>query len=205
MVLLDYMKANRLLNKYGIRSIRSKYVKNADDAIDFSNNGRIVLKVISQKALHKSRSGLVALDLGGEKEIRGAYNTLARKAEAFRPYKILAQCMVSGKGIEIIVGGNTDQQFGKMVLVGLGGIYVETFHDFSMRLCPISRHDAKSMLHQLKSFGVIAQTKKAENEIESLLVKVSRMFMDNDMKELDLNPVIIHDGVYDAVDLRLIR
>ena len=92
-----------------------------------------------------------------------------------------------------------------MVLVGLGGIYVETFHDFSMRLCPISRHDAKSMLHQLKSFGVIAQTKKAENEIESLLVKVSRMFMDNDMKELDLNPVIIHDGVYDAVDLRLIR
>ena len=204
MVLLDYMKAYRLMKRYGIRCVESRYVEDAEEAVDFSRNKRIVMKVISQKAVHKSKSGLVALDLDTEKEVRSAYATLAKRAEAYRPYKILAQLMV-GKGIEIIIGGNTDQQFGKVVLVGLGGIYVEAFHDFATRLCPISRHDSESMLHQLSSFSVIVRDGKAENEIVNLLMKVSRMFMESDAKELDLNPVIIHDGTYEAVDLRLIR
>ena len=63
MALLDYMEAYRILEKYGIRSIESTYVKSADEAVNFSRNRSIVLKVIAQKAMHKSKSGLVALDL----------------------------------------------------------------------------------------------------------------------------------------------
>jgi hypothetical protein len=61
------------------------------------------------------------------------------------------------------------------------------------------------MLHQLRSFGMIAKNQKVEDEVEGLLVRVSHMFTGSNIKELDLNPVIIHDGSYDAVDLRLIR
>ncbi|MGC8586367.1 MAG: acetate--CoA ligase family protein [Candidatus Micrarchaeia archaeon] len=203
--LVDYIEAYNMLKKYKIRSVESRYVNSADEAIEFSKGDAIVLKVLSQKALHKSRNGLVMLDLK-DGSIESAFNELKRKAEVMhlKPYHIIAQKMV-GNGIEIIVGGNTDQQFGKLVLIGLGGIYVETFRDFALRVCPITRYDAQSMLEQLKSSKVIAPDEKSREMLVDLLIRVSKMFVENDITELDLNPVILHDGTYDAVDLRLMR
>jgi hypothetical protein len=117
---------------------------------------------------------------------------------------MLAQQMVRG-GTEIIIGGKIDPQFGKMVLLGLGGIYVETFKDFALRLCPITKYDAISMLKQLRSSAIVAPDKKTAERITELLLKTSRMYTENNITELDLNPVLIHDGTYDAVDLRMIR
>ncbi|HIH49908.1 MAG: acetate--CoA ligase family protein [Candidatus Micrarchaeaceae archaeon] len=204
MGLIDYADAYRMLQRYGIRSVESRYVPNAKEAVSFSKGKPIVLKAISQKALHKSRSGLVALNLSSDKEITQSYNQLTRKAQQFRPYKILAQRMVS-RGTEIIIGGKIDSQFGKMILLGLGGIYVETFKDFALRLCPITKYDAESMLRQLKSSAIVAPDKQTASHITELLLKTSRMFMENEITELDLNPVLIHDGTYDAVDLRIIK
>src|SRR4029077_16146745 len=110
--LLDYIKAYQLLKKYDIRSVKSDYVNSADDAVKFAAGEPIVLKALSQKALHKSKSGLIELNLISDKEIRSAYNQLEKKAARFRPFKILAQHMVKN-GLEIIIGGKTDPQFGK--------------------------------------------------------------------------------------------
>ncbi|MGC8652024.1 MAG: acetate--CoA ligase family protein [Candidatus Micrarchaeia archaeon] len=202
--LLDYMEAYALLKKYHIRSVDSAYVASADDAVEFAGGDAIVLKVLSQKALHKSRSGLVELGLVTEGDIKSAFGRLEKKARSLKPYNIIAQKMIN-KGIEIIVGGSTDPQFGKLVLIGLGGIYVETFRDFALRVCPISRYDANSMLEQLKSRSVIAADEASTKMLTALLMGTSRMFYENNLTELDLNPVILHDGTYDAVDLRLIR
>jgi succinyl-CoA synthetase beta subunit len=204
MELMDYEKAGALLKKYGIRSIESKYVKSVQEAISFSGGKPIVLKVISGKALHKSKNKLVALNLSSPKEIESNYKELSANAKKFKPYKVLAQKMVKN-GLEIIIGCNTDAQFGKMILIGLGGIYVETFKDFSLRLCPITKKDAQSMLEQLKSKSIIAPNEETSKRIEELLLKVSRMFENSKATELDLNPVIIHDNTYDAVDLRIIK
>ena len=204
MELMDYEKARELLVKYKIRSVESSYVKTAQEAVKFSKGSPIVLKAISQKALHKSKSKLIELNLSTPQEITTSFSLLAKRAKKFSPYKILAQKMVKD-GIEIIIGGNTDQQFGKMILIGLGGIYVETFKDFALRVCPITRFDAQSMLHQLKSKSVIAPDPKAQEQLVGLLIKVSKMFEENKITELDLNPLIIHDGTYDAVDLRIIK
>jgi len=202
--LVDYMEAYEMLKKYHIRSVESAYVKNPGDAIKFAGKDAIVLKVLSQKALHKSKSGLVELGLSTSESINEAFLRLEKKAQQFRPYRILAQKMI-GKGLEIIIGGNTDQQFGKLVLIGLGGIYVETFKDFALRVCPINRYDAESMLAQLKSSKIIASNEHAKKQIVELLINASRMFAESNISELDLNPVIIHNDTYDAVDLRLIR
>ena len=204
MPLLDYMHACKLLEKYDIGVVDSRYVKSAKEAIDFSAGKKIVLKVISQNAIHKSRSGLVALDLCTAEEIKNAYGILVKKAKQFAPFDILAQRMAD-KGIEIIIGGNTDKQFGKLIMIGLGGIYVETFKDVATRLCPISRYDAGSMLLQLKSHKVIAPNSASERMIVGLLLKVSKLFMETDIGELDLNPVIVHGNSYEAVDVRMIK
>jgi succinyl-CoA synthetase beta subunit len=200
MELMDYEGAQRMLQKYRIKSVESRYVTSPKDAVSFSKGGKIVLKAIS----HKSKNKLVALDLSSPKEIETVYTQLEKRAQQFRPYKILAQKMVKN-GIEIIIGCNTDQQFGKMILLGLGGIYVETFKDFALRVCPITKYDTLSMLQQLKSKSIIAPTPESEKLITELLLKVSRMFSENSFTELDLNPIMLHDNTYDAVDLRIIK
>lgn len=204
MGLVEYFEAERILRKYGIRSVSSKYVNSREEAVKFAGNENIVLKVVSGKALHKSKSGLVAAGVSGRKQIMDSYDMLSRKAAQYRPYKILAQKMVNG-GVEIIIGGNVDEQFGKLVLLGLGGIYVEAFKDFALRVCPISKRDAKEMIAQLRSKNIIAKDEKQENMIIDLVLKVSKMYLESDIRELDLNPIILHDGTYDAVDLRMIR
>ncbi len=204
MELIDYMKAYALLKKYNIKSVESAYVKSAKEATAFSGGKAIVLKALSQKALHKTKSKLVELNLTGEREIATSYNLLLKRANKFKPYRIIAQKMVK-KGTEIIIGGSTDPQFGKMILLGLGGIYVETFKDFALRVCPITKHDAESMLQQLKSKSIVAPNEKITGQITALLLNTSRMFLNTKTTELDLNPVIIHDDTYEAVDLRLIN
>ena len=203
-MLVDYYKARGILDRYRIRSVNSEYVRSEDNAVSFlGKNGSIVLKVLSQKALHKSKSGLVAVGLDSEDLVRKAFRSLQKKAASLKPYNIIAQQMVA-HGTEIIIGGSIDPQFGKMILLGLGGIYVETFKDFALRLCPITRYDASSMLAQLRSKGVIAPDKKSREMVVDLLLKTSRMFESTRISELDLNPVILHEGTYDAVDLRML-
>ena len=203
--MLDYVQAKKLLDRYGIRSIDSRYVNTAEDAIAFSSGKGIVLKLISGKAIHKSKEGLVKLDLREKGEISAAFNYLVRKGKKLRPYKILAQKMASG-GVEVIMGGSTDKQFGKMLLVGLGGVYVETFKDVQLRLCPINADDAKVMLMDLKANGVITYKGVATGMLASLLVKVSKLLVENgEISELDLNPVIVREDSYDVVDIRIIR
>ena len=202
--LIDYMQAKALLDSYGIRSAESAYLDSADAAVRFSAGGPIALKALTDKALHKTKSGLIATWLSNDAQVRVSFDEISRKASVFKPYRMLGQRMVKG-GLEIIVGGSTDAQFGKMILVGLGGIYVETFRDFAMRVCPITRTDAGLMIDQLRSGGVIAPDEKSRDVLMDLLVSASRMFAENDMSELDLNPIILHDGTYDAVDIRMLR
>jgi succinyl-CoA synthetase beta subunit len=205
MSLLEYFEAKKLLDKYGIRSIDSKYVTSAADASKFAHHSRIVLKLISDKALHKSKAGLVKLNLSGDEEIRAAYKELTNKGRKLVPYKIIAQKMAFG-GVEIIVGGRTDPQFGKFILLGLGGIYVEVFKDFVLRLCPITKIDAEEMIAQLKSNDIVTYKGKNVKILTELLLRASRMLSENgDISELDLNPIMIKEDSYEAVDIRILK
>ncbi|MGC8649024.1 MAG: acetate--CoA ligase family protein [Candidatus Micrarchaeia archaeon] len=200
---MDYDKAGLLLNSYGFKLIESKFTTSADEAISFADGREIILKAITLKATHKSKNGLIFPNLTNEEEIKRAYNLLVKRAQKFKPFQILVQPMIKN-GIEIIIGGNTDKQFGKMVVVGLGGIYVEVFKDFSARICPISGYDAQMMINELKSKNIIASNPHYENLVKEIIVKASKMFMENNIQEFDLNPVILHDNTYDIVDLRML-
>ncbi len=203
--MMEYTKAAKLLSRYGIRSAECAYLPTREAAVKFaSSRGPIAIKAITSRALHKTKSGIMELNLSAAAQVSGAYARISRRARRFRPYRMLGQRMVKG-GLEIIVGGNTDSQFGKLIMIGLGGIYVETFRDVALRVCPISRTDAGLMIDQLRSGNVIAPDVKSHRMLEDLLLSASSMFYENDMKEMDLNPVILHDGTYDAVDIRILE
>ncbi len=205
MQLLDYMEAKKLLDKYGIGSVESRYVSTSAEAVSFSYGNPIVLKVISDKALHKAKAGLVKPGLATKAEITGAFRELTSKAVKLKPYKIIAQKMAHS-GVEIIVGGRADPQFGKFILIGLGGIYVEAFKDFALRLCPITKADSMEMLGQLRSKDIITHNGKMAGTLSAILMKVSRLLIENDgISELDLNPIIVSETGYTAVDIRILK
>ena len=200
---MEYFKAKKILDNYNIKSIESSYVNSEEEALKFCGEDRIVLKAISENAIHKSKAGLVMLDLNKEM-VSKAFRELVKKAEVVKPYKIIAQKM-SNKGIEIILGGRVDQQFGRLILIGLGGIYVEAFKDFALRVCPITGYDASEMLKQLRSFNVISYNGNATKMLEKLLLNISKLLLEHpEIKELDLNPAIIRKDSYEIVDIRMI-
>ena len=203
MQLMEYKKAAELLKRYKIGSIDSRSVTSAEQAIAFAGGGKIVMKVLSDKALHKSKAGLVKVGLQDKSEIGNAFRELEAKGKKYSPFKVLAQKMAK-PGIEVIVGGRKDAQFGNLVLIGLGGIYVETFRDFALRVCPISKFDAEEMIGQLKSRKVITYNGKLDGALVSLLLRVSKLLTENDFAELDLNPVILREDGYDVVDIRVL-
>ena len=200
---MDYMKAKRLLDKYRINSTECIYVDDSSSAVNFAKSDAIALKVISNKSIHKTKEHLIELNLKGRDEIEKAFTELKTRGRRFSPYKMLAQKMEE-PGVEIIMGGTVDEQFGKVVMVGLGGIYVETFKDAALRLCPISRYDAYEMLAQLRSRQIITFNDKATKMLVLLLLKFSHMFEESDrIREIDLNPVIVRQRSYSAVDIRI--
>jgi len=203
--LLDYIAAYKIMKKYKINAAPADYVSSVQDAIKFAAGKTIVLKVISKKALHKSKCGVVRLNLSKPEEIKSAYAFLKNRAGKLKlkPYKILAQHMAKD-GTEVIIGGKTDSQFGKLVLIGLGGIYVEVFKDVALRLCPLRRYDAQAMIDQLKSKDIVAPNPPTEKMLSNVLMKVSKMLQKEDISEFDLNPIIINNNKYIAVDLRFI-
>ena len=112
-----------------------------------------------------------------------------------------------------MIGGLRDPQFGPLVMVGLGGIFVEILKDVSFRLCPITRIDAEEMIAELKGTAILKGargTKPASIEaIIDVLLKVggdNGLLMQHaaDISEADINPLIVSDTAAVAVDARFI-
>jgi acetyltransferase len=110
---------------------------------------------------------------------------------------ILVQHMLPA-GVEMILGVNSDPQFGPMLLVGLGGVFVEVFKDAALYPCPVGKTEAKKMLESLKAYKLLTGYRGGEPaDIEALtdmMVAVSEFAVKNKnrLKELDINPVFVY-------------
>ena len=106
----------------------------------------------------------------------------------------------------MIIGLKKDQTFGHVVMLGLGGIYVEALKDVTFRVCPINREEAINMINDLKAKDLILSKRKKlnVNELYNILTKVSQIPLKNkDIKELDINPLILSSEAK-VVDARII-
>jgi len=200
-MILEYVEGFNLLKKYGIKVAETKVVNSLEEAYEFANNRKIVLKLYSEKATHKAKLGLVKIDLSKE-EIKEAFNQLRKIGKKFEPYEIIAQEMLK-PGKEAIIGANEDEQFGKFIIFGLGGSYVEVFKDVSSRLCPISKKEAREMIEEVKAKDILFKNEKMKEKISGLVAKVSRIVEKENIKELDINPIMIYENSYKVADVRI--
>ncbi|MDO8647344.1 MAG: acetate--CoA ligase family protein [Candidatus Diapherotrites archaeon] len=171
----------------------------------------LVLKIISQQILHKTEAGCVKVGVSGEKEVSKAFEEIEENAKKFdkkaKIEGVLLQKM--SKGIELIVGGKKDEQFGHAVILGIGGTAVEVYKDYSMRICPITEQDFEEMLSEIKGKKLLEGfrgSKPINKEIlKAIVLKTSEMLVSERIKELDLNPVMCNDKECTIVDARIIK
>ena len=172
----------------------------------------VALKIVSPDILHKSDSGGVILKLKNEQEVREAYNKIIKSACEYQPGADIKGCIVSSmapEGVEVIIGTKIDDQFGPIVMFGMGGIMVEVVKDVSFRVLPVSEHVAASMIDEIKGSsildGVRGRPPSDKQAIAKLIAKVSEITEAYPLiHEMDLNPVIVHEEGLTIVDARII-
>jgi len=164
----------------------------------------VVLKGISTSILHKTEKGLVRVGLNDEKKVLEAVKEMKISAENTIE-SFLIQPVVSGTR-EFVAGMFRDPQFGPVILFGLGGIYTEALKDIVFKIIPLSDADMEDMFEQISSKKLLNEFRgeKAvqKEEIKNILKGLSDIAQAfPDIKEIDINPVIIQqDGSPVAVD-----
>jgi len=213
---LDEAAGKRLLATFGISVPKSVVVADARGATEALKqlHPPYVVKLISPDILHKSDAGGVKVNLKESSEVVNAIAEMAAaphiKSARIDGYLIEE---MAPPGQEIVIGAVRDPDFGPLVMVGLGGIFVEILADVAFRICPITRLDAEEMLAELKGGAILdgARGKRPVSRaaIVDSLIKIAGedgllMRHGDDFSEADINPLIVSEAGAVAVDARFI-
>jgi acetyl-CoA synthetase (ADP-forming) len=199
---------------YGIPIARYELATNKDEAVCYAQKigFPIVLKIVSPDIIHKSEVGGVRVNLKDEEEVQGAYgdiiSSVKKHADKARIIGMLIQEMAP-PSTEVIVGSTKDPQFGPTIMFGLGGILVEILKDITFRIAPITREEAQEMITEIKAYPILQGYRGAPpsdtNAIVDILLATSRLVTEQEeIKELDLNPIIVYQKGAKTVDARII-
>jgi len=207
-------EAKQLLKLHGAPVSLDVLAQTEDEAVKIAKKmaSPVALKIVSPDILHKSDAGGVKIKLSGENQIRSAFKEIIENAKQFNPKAKIKGILVSPmakEGIEVIIGTKIDDQFGPIIMYGLGGVMVEILKDVSFRVLPISSTAAKKMIEETKSFPILdgvrggpASDKTALKKLLLLCSEIIEAYPQ--IEEMDLNPVIVHEKGLSIVDARII-
>jgi acetate---CoA ligase (ADP-forming) len=164
----------------------------------------VVAKLASERIVHKSDAGGVRLDLADEAAVRAAAGELLELDPAGQ---VLIQARAGGE--EVVIGGFQDSQLGPVVMVGLGGVFVEVLADAVFRVAPIDEEEAAEALRGLRGYPILAGVRGRPGvdlaALARTLAAVSRLMVAvPEIAELDLNPVMASPERATAVDVRIV-
>jgi len=211
-----------ILKLYGIRVSRDELCATPAEAVRFAKalGYPVVLKISSPDLLHKSDLGLVRIGVDSDRAVRTAFEeltTTARRA-AGRTGRIegVLVCEQVAGGVEMVVGVSQDELFGPVVMVGLGGVFVEVLGDVTFRVPPFGRPEAARMLRELAGFAMLQGVRGAKvSDIDALvdvIMNVQQLAMDlanpeftELLGELDINPLMVRPRGAVALDALVMR
>ena len=209
---LGFRELAPLLESYGIPCAAARTAVTGKEAARVADEigGPVALKIVSPDISHKSDVGGVRLGLVSAAEVEDAAETMMRSVRAARPDArvegVLVQRMAP-PGKELVLGMVRDAQFGPMILVGFGGIYVEVLHDTAVRLCPVTIQDAREMLGELRMAPLLEGIRGEVPVRLDLLAEAMHRFAElaadvDDFAELEINPLVASPAGVIAVDAR---
>ena len=199
-------EAKRMLSRAGFNIPRFRWAKDEKEVAQFANEigYPLVAKIVSPKVVHKSDTKGVVVGIETQQELMEVYKRFSQ-AEAFAG--MLIEEMVSG--IELIVGAKMDDQFGPIILLGMGGTSAEIYRDVSLRMAPLSPIDIASMIKCLKAHELLEGYRGSDpinlDELVKTLQAFSAFVMDlqEEIESIDLNPVMCSSTRCVVADARI--
>ncbi len=203
MHVLDESESKKLLKKHGIPTTNFFVVESEGELDKINLSYPLVMKVCSPRIIHKSDAGGVILNIADERQLRKEFLAMRKK---FPNEKILIEEMEEN-GVEMIVGVATDRFFGKVIMVGMGGVYTELYKDVSFRKIPIKERDAENMLKELKAYKIFEgfrNIKADKQAMVKLILEVSDMAESEKIHQMDLNPVFVYEKGIKVIDAKVV-
>jgi acetyltransferase len=212
--MLGFSEAKDLLSAYGIAAVGEFILERSGIAEAFGRLGSraAAMKVVSRDVVHKTESGAVRLDIHSGEEAERVWDEMVARIREGKPDAAISgmviQPMVRGK--EVIVGMKRDAIFGPVVVVGLGGIFVELLRDVAMRVAPIEKDEAMKMLEEISGAKYLKEYRGEpavnRERIAEIVAAISRLSIDHpEIAEIDLNPLVATATDVFVVDARVMR
>ena len=209
--------AGPLLERYGVPVVATRRARTAKEALAAADalGYPVALKVESPDIAHKSDAGGVRLGLANATSVRRAWVSMlaevGRRAPDARAEGALVARMAE-PGIEMSIGVQRDSQFGLVLMVGLGGVWIEVLDDVSLRLLPLDEAEARAMIAELKVAPLLGAFRGAPPRdvpaLAAAMVALSRLAIDHaeNIVSVEVNPLIVHERGRGAtaVDARLV-
>ena len=185
--------AKQLFALAGLDVPRFRWAKTLEEAGSFSREVGypVVMKIVSPRVIHKSEVGGVVVGVSDDASCAKTFNRLSL-IEGFEG--VLVEEMV--KGVEIIIGATIDNQFGPIILLGIGGTATEIYHDVSLAMAPLCEIDVEKMIRSLKAVSLLEGFRGSErvnmDTLKKLVISFSELVMDlgDVIESIDLNPVM---------------
>ncbi len=189
---LTEFEGKQLLMEYGIPIPKGFLVKNLTEALKAAEDITypVTLKVSVTKLSHKTELGGVRLNIQNSIMLEEACNDLFKISSV-----LLIEKMIEGSVCELIIGIDHDPTFGKHIIIGAGGIFVELLKDSSVLILPVSREDIQQALSKLKVYQLLQGYRDdLIGDIEAVIdavMSVIELIKVNDVEELDINPLLV--------------
>jgi acetyltransferase len=208
-------ESKRFLTAYKIPSTSVRIAQNVGEAVSIARQigYPVVMKIASPDILHKTDVGGVVLNINSEKELEDRYagmmNRILHHSPKARIEGVSIQRMVKDIDYEIILGAKKDNDFGTVILFGMGGVAAEVFKDFSIALPPLNQTLARRLMEETKVYKMLQgfRGKKGVDlmQLEQIIVSFANLIVDfPEIEEMDINPIAVADGVPYAIDARII-
>lgn len=206
MQILAEKRAEELLEKEGFPIVKRYFVKTEKDACNKARTLKypLVMKVSSDKIIHKSDVQGVAINICTEQAVKSTFKKLKKIKNA---QEIMLQQSIDGH--QLLIGLKKDPVFGHAIALGAGGIYTEILKDVTFRVCPITLEDAKSMVNDLKINQILKGARNTKpidfKKLFNLLVKISNLPKKyQKIEELDINPLFVSNKEVLVADARMV-
>ncbi len=214
--ILSENDSKMLITDYGISVTHPRLAKNEEEAVIIARDKTypVVLKIQSPDITHKSDVGGVLLNIAGDDMLRSGYRQLIENVHRHKPSAIIdgvtVQKMADTKNaVELIVGFKKEENFGTVMLVGMGGITAELFKDQRLEFPPLNERLARQMIESLKIYPLLkgyrgSPPKNIDKLIEAL-IRLSYLAADYpEIEELDINPLLVTPKDVIALDARIV-
>ncbi|MDD3018604.1 MAG: bifunctional acetate--CoA ligase family protein/GNAT family N-acetyltransferase [Comamonas sp.] len=213
---LTEMESKTLLAAFHIPVTRTLLARNAHEAMMIATQQGfpVALKIDSPDIAHKSDVGGVALNLHNGEAVRNAFNDMMQRVKRIKPEAringITVQNMArSRRGREICIGLVSDDPFGPVITFGAGGTMIELIQDRAMELPPLNQFLARRLMERSRVFDTLGEWRGASpvnmEALEQVLLRVSEMVCAlPQLREMDINPLIVDETGAVAVDARMV-